>query len=839
MRRQMPKQIEQTIVQTPDALAKSLGYDRVSYNNIQDLQIDFLETMRALWPFTLRFHYAEETDNFDEMARIKEEQQPVLLRAKGIIHLIAWIRLNIVEACEKDETTRREMDSRCRDSWKFFINYFCWMEDPRIIAPLPRKIPFIMYPAQERVLETMEGWLDRQQNGIVFKSRGAGISWGFCALEVHHWKYLPGYRSILGSETEEKVDIIGSSDPLFGKARYIIYNLPMWLRPTGFNVEGGQCDNKRHLINPDNKSEIKGEIGDSIGRSGRCTRAIIDESQDLTNPAKVDASLEDVPRSRVDVGTSRGMNHFGKKIQMKKAHVCIIGWEEDPRKNPDWRTGKRNVECAWRVFVEATKEKGDIAREYDRDLMSGTDDPFIDPEWIRACIDFDLPHGDDHAAGFDIAAGGANHSIFAERYGPVVLKPHEITFKTPTEALLDAIDRGESAGISLMNYDGEGVGRAATGELKIRERPPRFRCNSILGQDRASERYIGDEGKKAYEKFRNRRAELYWNFRERCRKTYEHRNNIQFYSADEMVSLPNDPTLLMQLAQPKRVWTGSRMGVESKVEMRSRGVDSPDSADAVVLSFVDYNDCGSVVPGFDYTAGGHVGKFKIDHNCFLGEQYVAIVQTPDLTTSALCCWWWPHAVKEMKIAKPKLQVYGEIIEPNALPEDVLSQIRYRMQPGTKPIKEWIANDEMFSEYELGKKSEVSLAGLESPARLYRKMGVALKRNPLYDERGSIMLMNRMFEADMIEIHDDDCEELNNQLRVWHLRRGKTYDDNLGLALALCIFITRLRTRKQIKDEDLNDKRPYHGGARFMQQTRRAKKMAVSQYGDNMKGVPSV
>ena len=812
------KPIEKQTTATPD-FAESLGYKNLSFDNIQDLQIDFLETMRDLWPFTLRQHFATQRlaqlqstqgytlteRDFSEVNEIKEDEKKVLQRANDILKIIVWMRFKLLNVTIENEKVRTEINYRCADSYKFFVNYFCWMHEPRMPHPLPAKIPFILYPGQEKMLDSMEMCLETRQNGIMFKSRGAGGSWGFCALEIHHWKYRNEYRSIMGSETEEKVDVLGSSNPLFGKLRYLIYNCPRWWRPTTFEVEGGPNDNKRHLKNPDNGSEIVGEIGESIGRSGRATRVIIDEAQELTHPEAIDFSLEDVPISRVDVGTARGMNAFGEKIRGGKIFVHEIGWEVDPRKNPDWRRGTKTLDCPWRKYVEATRDAVVIAQEYDRNLQASVEDAFIDPTWIAACVDFELPAEGQHSAGFDIAAGGANHSVYTERKGPVLMIPQDIPFRTPTEALLEAIDRGETSGIELMNYDGEGVGRSATGELKIRERPPKFSCNAVLGQVPASERYIGDEGKRGSEKFRNLRAELWWNFRERARKTYEHRRGSQFYSASELLSLPNHRKLIDQLCQPKRVWTGSRIGVESKQEMRTRGVHSPDFADSAVLAFADCDDKSRVIDQFDYTVQkNHVRKFTVDHDVMAGHQYAVVVQTEDMVTSVLCCWWWSHGVKSLARETALLQVYGEIIEPNALPEDILSMVRDKMRPHVKPIKEWIANDDMFSDFEKGRVTTVNLHGLESPARMYRKQGVVLKRNMLYDERASIMLVNRLFENGMIELHPD-CEELSNQLRTWRIHAGRPESRNLGLATALCLLVTRLRKIKEITDEHVEPK----------------------------------
>lgn len=788
----------------PDPLLVQLGYPSLSFDDIQDLQIDFLETMCRLWPFTLE-HYLTTNDQKGmdaaameaEIKRIQELEKPVLERARDLLKVIMWMRLRLYRVCEVDLARREEVERRCAENYKFFINYFCWMHEPRMPHPLPAKIPFVLYPAQEQMLDAMERCLETRQDGILFKSRGAGGSWGFCAVELHHWKYRPEYRSILGSETAEKVDVIGSTNPLFGKIRYLLYNTPRWWRPKGFEKEDGPNDNLRKIINPENKSEIVGGIGVNIGRSGRATRVIIDEAQDLTNPEAVDKALESVAISRIDVGTAQGLNHFGQKIDGGKIFVHRINWKDDPRVNPQWKSGQPDMECAWRRWLVLRRDPVVIASEYDQDLRASVEDAFIPSIWVDAAVGLNLG-GSDYTSdgGLDIAAGGDNKSVYAERAGPVVLRVKESKFKDSSEALMDALAEGRAGKIGVLYFDNKGVGSNTLGEMRVHGIKVPFDMAPVEGDQPASERYLSAEGMRANEKYDNLRAELWGNLRTRFHRTYKHVNGIQLYSADELISIPRRHALISQLSQPKQIFRGTKIAVESKRAMRSRGVKSPDEADAVVNAFAgDVMDPGRVVRKFDYTEKSeHTGDFEVLYGGHGGEQYVSLIQADDMQVVAVCCMWWPNARPQLEIDKPRLQVYAEIVEANALVEDVVSQVKRIMHPDKMEIKEWLANDEMFSDFELGRKPQV-IKGVESPSRMFRKHGVALRRNPRYDERASVMLVNRMFDNNAIQIHDR-CLELGNQLRVWRFRRGGQTDE-CPLAQALCRLVSRLQTRKQI------------------------------------------
>lgn len=74
------------------------------------------------------------------------------------------------------------------------------------------------------------------------------------------------------------------------------------------------------------------------------------------------------------------------------------------------------------------------------------------------------------------------------------------------------------------------------------------------------------------DRFLNLRAELYWGLRERA-------------AAGRLV-LPQDDLLLRQLGELRyRYDSRGRLKLESKDELKKRGVPSPDRADALALAF--------------------------------------------------------------------------------------------------------------------------------------------------------------------------------------------------------------------------------------------------------------
>lgn len=756
----------------------------------QELQIAFLETIGRRWQIAYDRHLLmkEGKGNADE---ISARDAGILAEAEVIMRKILLARddfyFNLKQP--RNEPYREAMKKKCARNWKLFVNIFCWIHEPRMPKPLISELPFIMYPAQEIIGETIEKWYKNQTAGIIFKSRGAGISWLFCAIVVWHWLFDTGFTCIMGSEKEEKVDVKGLTRPLFGMMRYIVYHLPKWLRPAAFATPDGAYDLERRLINPEKENEIIGEIGENIGRSGRASLVIIDESQEISKPEKLDFSLESVTACRIDVGTASGLNHFGKKIMDRKLPIAEIHWKDDPRINPDWREGKKNTDCPWRKLKDITVDKVVMAQEYDMDLNASVEDAFIPAEYVAAAVDYDLVPEGDRCGGFDVAGGGENHSVYITRIGPVCQPPHDISMSTSYECTQEAIDLAEQDDVQIFNYDINGLGEGVYGQLKAMDKPIRFPMNGIMGNGAASDGLIDDEGLRANEKFRNRRAENWWNAFKRFEKTYMHRNGIRMFPADELVSLPNDTRLIMQLSQPRKRWYGSKLGVESKEEMRNRGIVSPDFADAFILAFANYDGSERVIDRFNYTLQKkHYLEFDTDILKSGSDSYVVVCQTPDMCMHAICCMWYGYGRNAI------LKVYAEFVEPNAVPSELVSKINEVTRSDLKIVKEWIANEEMFNGDD---------KGLTAPYFLFRKAGVHLHRNYQNDWRGGIMLANQMFDADMIQIHKD-CDRTMAQLSIWGRKRGEP-DQKFGLAMCLCLLVTRLRKKKQISDEEIRRK----------------------------------
>jgi len=180
-------------------------------------------------------------------------------------------------------------------------------------------------------------------------------------------------------------------------------------------------------------------------------------------------------------------------------------------------------------------------------------------KWIKMAVERKLEGSNPCEFGIDIARSGGDENVVACRQGPVVRIAHTSSFVSTMQttgeiALL--IDREKP---DIVRVDAVGVGAGVYDRLKELEYPV--------------EEFIAGAEAEDKERFLNLRAEAHWLFRERLEK------------GD--IDLPDDPDLIAQLSGIQyKIRSDKKIQVESKEEMKKRGLKSPDRADAVIMAFI-------------------------------------------------------------------------------------------------------------------------------------------------------------------------------------------------------------------------------------------------------------
>lgn len=760
---------------------------------VYDEWLKFLEIMRDVWPVRLAMLKADQAGDLGEVDKLRPDLQAVAQRArKPLAEALKW-RLAASLAYEKNEEFRKQEDEACSKDPVRFINHWCFTSDPRL-APLGINpmIPFVLWPKQEEFILWIHDAYTTGRSWLAEKSRGWGLTWLLSAYYAWHWRYHSGFIGGFGSRDKDAVDKLGDPDTILAKARFVIYNLPQSMQPEAYRgksvLNQSSFDNYMRIVNPDNESVIRGEGGDNIGAGGRASMYVIDESALVQYPQKIDDALSYTTNCRGDVSTVRGMNHFGEKRHSGRVRVFTCWYYQDPSKHADWRSGRRPLpeECPFLEYELLEKGELVVNQELLMDYSRSVEGAFIPADWVSAAVDFDIPAEGERQSGFDLASGGDNHSAYVKRVGSVAYSPREIDYETPQEALEEALNFAEEDQVGLFAYDQDGIGESVWGHVKVTGRKIRFNLYGIHGNSAASDKYLYADGMRADEKFVNKRAENWWNIRERFRKTYECRKGVRVYDYNEMISIPNNTKLITQLSQPKKILgNNGKTGVESKVRMRGRQVKSPDLADALVNAFADAAAEATVMSNFSYRDDEkNVLDFEIDHNSPIGEQYVSLVTLEDRMTYALLCWWSGDR------SYPQLKVYYETVEPVIEVEKIVLCINSMALPDIKPIRVWLCDEGMI------KGSDKTNKSLWHE---YRKWKVNLRVNYADDYDISINVANVLFKNKIAQIHATNCERLCSQMTNWRMENGKPAP-GLGFAMAFCQMVMWLKIKKRLTAE---------------------------------------
>lgn len=495
--------------------------------------------------------------------------------------------------------------ARCAADPAYFINEWVWTYDPREDQSY---LPFVMFPRQVEFVRWLQQLEKDQVSGVADKSRDMGFTWLCAAYFVHRWLFRKGFAGGFGSRKQDLVDKIGDPDSIFEKMRIILRMLPGWMLPRGF--DWSQHDNFLRLVNPDNDAIISGEAGDNIGRGGRKTIYIVDEAAWLQRPLLVDAALSNNTKIILYVSTPNGPgNPFHKKRFSGAYRTFTMHWSQDPRKAvwvakdkdgnvlytgvnsviPPWvKEQGLSAEYPWYEDQKARFDPVTVAQEVDIDYNASIEGVVCPGRWVRAAVEFlrrhqvpELPP----VCGFDVAGEGTNQNALIVRRGPVVREnevhiwDHTDTFVTAKKALRFI----RACGALKVNFDGDGIGASVAGNW-AHEPKLGFEWFGLRSGWRPSKKRW-DNGKTSEQMFVNMRAEMWWTLRRRLEKTFEFMEYDVDYPLDELIGLPDIPKLLLQISAPlyEKKETG-KIKVESKEDMKDRGVPSPDLADALVYT---------------------------------------------------------------------------------------------------------------------------------------------------------------------------------------------------------------------------------------------------------------
>lgn len=178
------------------------------------------------------------------------------------------------------------------------------------------------------------------------------------------------------------------------------------------------------------------------------------------------------------------------------------------------------------------------------------------------------PEGTPDAVGVDPARGGKDKTVIAPRWGSYVGDLQVYPGKsTPDGAAVAGLVMSSTEAGTFVNVDVIGIGSSVYDNLKEKR-------DYVYPINGAAKSHLMDKTRQF--KFRNLRAQLYWQLRERLDPT----------SGDD-VALPPDEQMLEDLCTPTWRLTQQGIQVQSKDEISATLGRSPDTGDAVVYSFYE------------------------------------------------------------------------------------------------------------------------------------------------------------------------------------------------------------------------------------------------------------
>lgn len=474
---------------------------------------------------------------------------------------------------------------KCKRDPVHWFGTWVWTYDPRGMPfGLPANMPFVLRPKQIELVNWLSERLDTQTSGLIEKSRDEGMSYVVLGFMLHQWLFVRGFAGGVGSRKEELVDKKGDPKTLFHKFRDMLYKLPDWMMPEGFN---GANDNYMRVLNPAMESSITGEAGDNIGRGGRTSLYFLDEWAFVANQASAYRAVSQNTNVRIKGSTPNGVgDRFYSDRHSGKYPVFTMPWQDNPDKN--WTIEyKDEVIYPWYEKQKAELDPVDIAQEVDLDYHASIEGIVIPAAYVQAAFKLQIDRGYEKAAGVDVGSEGSDKSAYSARNGAVVLPSiaqHgglHIASELKQKAIGDNID--------IMNYDKLGVGASLTATI-ARQEGLSFIVRGIANSERPSNIiYPDNEHARAFERFYNLAAELWWRLRLRFENTYKRVELGEDIPDEECISLfelrehPLRDTIKAQLSQA----TYEKYGASDKIKVNKygNGTASPDVAEAIMYAF--------------------------------------------------------------------------------------------------------------------------------------------------------------------------------------------------------------------------------------------------------------
>ncbi|RKZ79604.1 MAG: PBSX family phage terminase large subunit, partial [Gammaproteobacteria bacterium] len=260
-------------------------------------------------------------------------------------------------------------------------------------------------------------------------------------------------------------------------------------------------------------------------------------------------------------------------------------------------------------FPDVLREEMEEMKKMDYELyrhvwlgepVADSEHAIIKPVWVEAAIDAHIKLGFDASGmsqiGYDVADEGSDSNVMLHRTGSVVQKVDSWRKMRSEKCTKIIYNYSYLNSVDLIVFDSIGVGAAA--KVIFRElnketsnyiKVTGFNAGGKVKNPKGT--FLKGSNKKNAEMFSNLKAQSWWKVRQRFYNTYLAVTEDVEFNDDELISLPSNldhlDVLKAELSRPRVDYDNNgRTKVESKLDLRKRGIPSPNIADALIMAFV-------------------------------------------------------------------------------------------------------------------------------------------------------------------------------------------------------------------------------------------------------------
>lgn len=463
-----------------------------------------------------------------------------------------------------------------------FCNFLCKTMSKDPITGLQTITMFELMPRQAEVMNILFHEVFLKQKKCVFlKSRQQGASWMLAALFVHISIFFPNQTLLMTSKDKDSLFIGGDAGSLMGKCQFIINNLPAWFKEV---VLKHFYPLQTKLTLQVNKSFIKGQVGSNAGSGGTSSLGLNDEFDLNDNQQQMQSAMQIACGGLIYMSTLKQKGSLFGSMTKNKSYIQIrLSWRDDLRVKDKEGFKKEMIAL---LGLELWN------REYEMKYSEGDEDYLIKGTWIDALREMDISKIDKRiyayfpiVAGLDCAGQGKDNNVLRIRQGPFEVATYKWNDCYAEESYKKILEAWNIHKFVIVAFDRIGVGFAMEGEFTRHiETIPFYFCGVISSsrlmdeRDEVIENVSGEDSKIIY---LNLRSRLWWEYRERVRKT------VEGTALEYEVIFIQDERVLEEL-QLFTYTTGSCIQIISKKDLRKKlkkfGGSSPDMADADVYT---------------------------------------------------------------------------------------------------------------------------------------------------------------------------------------------------------------------------------------------------------------